>query len=344
MRFAFAVINVLSTSSGTPSGDIVSHTVVATEAVSPHVRLIRGPIGTGFVAIYVVLGRRTALVDTGFAQHPVSTIGPGLATIGLTLREVDLILTTHAHPDHVGGHASVVSASDATVGVHPADQLRMDGLWKRPVPDDDFLADFHAVGLQHRTEERIASLLADAGRPVIVELTLRDGDRIDLGAGVALDVVHTPGHTGGSLTYLIQPDMTALVGDAIQGLGGGSGLPLYEDPEAYLSSLARIGELGVPMVGLGHRFRSRHLVGASPVVEGRSLAALLEESGSFPPIADQVAREVVAARYPSDKGAICAFLQGLPAPFDGHDADLEAIGEASLHAALLHIERARTLL
>ncbi|MEJ7747940.1 MAG: hypothetical protein WKF56_01475 [Candidatus Limnocylindrales bacterium] len=81
----------------------------------------------------------------------------------------------------------------------------------------------------------------------------------------------------------------------------------------------------------------------SPLVERPFLAALLAESESFPPIADQVADRVVAARYPTGEKAICAFLRGLPRPFDGHDADLEAIGSGSLHAALLHLKRARAM-
>ncbi|MBA3795827.1 MAG: MBL fold metallo-hydrolase [Chloroflexi bacterium] len=311
--------------------------MAAAEPVSRHVSLIRGSIGEGFVAIYVIVGHRVALVDTGFADHPRSAIQPALSALGLSLQDIDLVLTTHGHADHMGGHAAVVSASAARVRIHAGDSGRLHA--RSVMSDDEFARVFRRLGLDERAAERERMLVEVTGGTVAVGRPLRDGDRIDLGAGVALEVVETPGHTAGSVTFLVHPDGTALAGDAIQGLGGGSGLPLYEDPDAYRASLVRLAGLDVAQVGMGHAFRSAHVDGSS-IVAGARLGPLLDESARFVDIAAQTAAAVVAMRRPSMTDAVEQFLRRLPPPYATPGAGLETLGGASLHAAWLHLERA----
>ncbi len=311
-----------------------------TTRVGDHVRLIRGPIGAGFVALYVVIGRRVALVDTGFPGHPSQVIAPALTAAGLSLADVDLVLSTHGHPDHIGGHGAVVKVSGAEVRIHPDDAHRLPGQAGGDLALDIFSRAFRRTGLGRRADERDALLLELAGDPFGAPRALHDADRIELGAGVDIDVVHTPGHTGGSVSFIVHPDEIALVGDAVQGLGGSAGLPLYEDADVYTSSLERLAGLRLTVIGLGHPFRSANLAARSPIGATGAIVALLDESRGFPPIADQVAAQVTAERPPSVETAVREFLRRLPAPFDGHDATLESVRPASLHAALLHLDRA----
>lgn len=310
--------------------------MAAAEAFSRNISLIRGPIGERFVAIYVVVGHRVALVDTGFADHPRSAIDPALAALGLSLGDIDLVLTTHGHADHMGGHAAVVDASAARIRIHAGDRGR---LHARSGMSDEFARVFRRLGLDGRAGEREQMLVDNTGGTVPVGQLLRDGDRIDLGSGVALEVVETPGHTAGSVTFVVHPDETALTGDAIQGLGGGSGLPLYEDPDAFRASLVRLAGLDVAHVGLGHAFRSAHIEG-SPIIDGAALGSLLDESALFPDIAAQTAAAVIATRPPSMSDAVSEFLRRLPAPYAAPNANVETVGGASLHAAWLHLDRA----
>lgn len=340
IRCGIAIWTSRGLSGASPWADIVSHAVEARILISPHVHLVRGAIGTGFVAIYIVVGRRVALVDTGFAYHPGRAIEPALASLGLSLRDIDLVLTTHGHPDHVGGHAAVAAVSAARLAVHAADRDRLAGRTAEVLATDEFLVDFRRLGLARRASEREALLIEVGGSGIRALRQLNDGERIDLGGSVTMDLVHTPGHTRGSMSFVVQPDQTVLVGDAIQGLGGGSGLPLYQDPEEYRSSLARLGQIGASIVGLGHPFRSALLDRSSPVVSGKAIGSILGESATFPIIADETARGVVASWPPSGADAVRAFLRRLPPPFEHHDPSLERVGGASLHAALLHLDRA----
>lgn len=314
--------------------------MVAAEPITPHVRLIRAPIGAAFVALYLIVGRRVSLVDTGFAYHPRQSIDPALATLGLTLRDIDLILTTHGHLDHVGGHATVVSASGAPVAIHSADRGRLTGPSAPSIGRDEFAAALRRLGLEDRATEREAFVLEATPGDIEVVRLLNDGDRIDLGSSVVVEVVGTPGHTDGSVSFIVRPDDIALVGDAIQGQGGSEGLPLYEDPDAYGASLARIVEAGVSQAGLGHAFRSAHIEKQWPIATGTALSSLVRESGSFPVIAADTASDVVAMGLPSIHDAVGEFLRRLPPPFDTRVLDPDTAGAATLHAALLHLGRA----
>lgn len=98
------------------------------------------------------------------------------------------LLTTHGHMDHVGGVTEVVKAHDHPVPVrlHDADRYMLDD----PVGTSGSFGRFlEQAGL-------------DVRPPEVVE-GIHDGERIS-GAGMTFTALHTPGHTQGSVCFLLE--------------------------------------------------------------------------------------------------------------------------------------------
>jgi glyoxylase-like metal-dependent hydrolase (beta-lactamase superfamily II) len=76
--------------------------------------------------------------------------------------------------------------------------------------------------------------------PVAVNRTLDDGDIVDLACGLKLQVLHTPGHSKGSISLFLQGYNMLFSGDAVPVTGQ---LPIYEDVLASVNSLKRLKEI-----------------------------------------------------------------------------------------------------
>src|ERR687896_2414985 len=76
------------------------------------------------VYAYYIDAPQPALVDTGVAASPEAAIEPALNAIGRSLRDVQWILATHGHWDHIGGapQARSRAADDVQVAIHGDDQ------------------------------------------------------------------------------------------------------------------------------------------------------------------------------------------------------------------------------
>lgn len=253
------------------------------EKVADRIWVVQAPLPFGTVCLYVIRGTKLAVIDTGYSFHPTESLAPALATLGLGLDEVDLILNTHGHPDHLGGNAALKDASGAHVHLHRADV----GLAAEPEAHfhspSDPLAAMRELGRDDQITDREAFLRVRIGRDVGVDRVLEEGDRVDLGAGMNVLVVHTPGHTAGSVTFLLERERLGFTGDAVQAWGSHAGaLPLYCDAPSYIQSLKRLDELQLKMLCLGHPFRwSNDLVAASPVRTGDAVSQTLADSLRF---------------------------------------------------------------
>jgi hydroxyacylglutathione hydrolase len=127
-------------------------------------------------------GGECILVD---APPDPSAILARLAHHGLTLVA---LLNTHGHVDHVGGVGTVVHAQDHDVSVHIHD------------------ADRHMLLDPVGTSGGFGQFLAQAEldlRPPELLYGLDDGQKVT-GAGLTLTAIHTPGHTKGSVCFLME--------------------------------------------------------------------------------------------------------------------------------------------
>jgi glyoxylase-like metal-dependent hydrolase (beta-lactamase superfamily II) len=223
---------------------------MATEVASGIHRL-----GNELVNFYVVEdGTRLALVDAGLPGFR-GQLEEFLAGRGRTLRDVEAVLLTHAHSDHVGV-AEAVRAEGATVYVHEAD-AEMARTAKPQSREGSMLPYF-----RHRATWRLLVGGARAGgmrTPKLAEVaTFTEGAELDVPGRPR--IVHTPGHSEGHVVFHYPGRGTLLAGDAIvtwNPLTGRSGPQIM--PSAFnvssrqaLASLDRIEPLDAGVVAVGH--------------------------------------------------------------------------------------------
>jgi glyoxylase-like metal-dependent hydrolase (beta-lactamase superfamily II) len=239
----------------------------------------------GHVEIYLVEGDGLTLIDTGCAGAPEQFIAPALQERGLDLKDVRLILNTHGHFDHAGGNARVVASSacqvwlpapDAAVAADPDRQF-----------DQYYLQDYQLTGRPHMVEAAKADW-RKLVEPSPVNRALQAGEVLNLGRGIDLRVVPTPGHTRGSVCFYWEREGLLFTGDSIP--GGGSrpgGLPLIYHPQDYERSIDLVETLDINVLCLGHHYVSLSLSRES-VKFGRRGKRFIQESR-------EIARVIAAA-------------------------------------------------
>jgi glyoxylase-like metal-dependent hydrolase (beta-lactamase superfamily II) len=248
----------------------------------------------GHTELYLLEGDVLALIDTGVDGTPTQYVAPALEAHGRTLGDVDLILNTHGHHDHAGGNAELVAASGAKVWIHEADARVAED------PDyqfDTYFANRHILADRaDRLDAARAAMKVTAGQPAKVDRKLVDGDLLDLGRGIALRVVHTPGHTRGSVCYYWESEGVVVAGDSILGQGSRpGGLPLIYFPAEYERTIDRLLGMDIAVLGLGHHYRTL-TVPRDSVHFGRNAKAFLMASRVIAEIIGDALHRAVAAR------------------------------------------------
>jgi hydroxyacylglutathione hydrolase len=173
------------------------------------------------VHAFLVAGKEACLIDAGVA----ATTGPLLAMVSETGRnpgEVSTLVLTHSHPDHLGGALAIQRVTECIVAAHPSERAWIED-----------------PALQAR-ERPVPGFSALVGGPVTVDRLLADGDRVGIGEDRYLTVVHTPGHSPGSISLFLGDEGVLFTGDAIPVKGE---LPVYDDPITSLLSIGRFEEI-----------------------------------------------------------------------------------------------------
>ncbi|RPJ19194.1 MAG: MBL fold metallo-hydrolase [Desulfobacteraceae bacterium] len=171
-----------------------------------------------FVYAYLVYGRKICLVDSGVSSS-YRVLSDYVRQTGRDPRDINRLVLTHAHPDHMGGARTVQKETGCQVTAHSLD---------KPWIED--------VDLQYR-ERPILNLYSLVEGSVKVDQTLEDGDTLELGEGLILRIIHTPGHSKGSISLVLEPTGLLFSADAIPMRGA---VPIYEDVLSSIDSIRKL--------------------------------------------------------------------------------------------------------
>ena len=179
----------------------------------------------GHVACYLLAADEPVLFDAGAPDgltdgpRESETLREGVAAAGYALSDIEHLVVTHPHLDHVGQVPTVVEAADPTVYA-PV------GVRERFAQDADALAErvranARAGGLRG---DRLTSAVEDAVESLERDRTLLAPDRVDEWVkpgpvsfgSVTAEAVHTPGHQADHLAYFVDGDDRLLLsGDTV---------------------------------------------------------------------------------------------------------------------------------
>jgi arylformamidase len=191
-------------------------------------------------SVFLLLDERVTIVDSG-PPGSAPRILHALRRLGRDADEVEQILITHYHPDHLGGLAGLLRHVPARVGVHAAEAPAVCGDEPMPAP------------LRYA---RLAARLAPAMRWVRrcpVDTVLRDGDELPVLGG--LRVVHTPGHTPGHIALYLPERGVLMAGDALQRRAAGlipAARLVTADWFESLRSIEKLATLDFDILALSH--------------------------------------------------------------------------------------------
>lgn len=197
------------------------------------------PINSVWNGIVFIDGNEKVLIDSGIdAKNIDECLVPALRQLGYELSDLNWLLNTHCHGDHVGGHKRVTELSNVKVAAYEKsvpklhDPLKYSKLIRATFPENSPAAPGVLDGVSE-------------------DWILKDGDII---AG-RLQLVATPGHDTDCVCFYDLETKSLITGDSLQGNGTASqGTALYMDITDYRESLKKLKEMDICNIVSGHPY------------------------------------------------------------------------------------------
>jgi len=171
-----------------------------------------GPILANCYVVFDENSHEAAVIDPGSFDSSVRHAVKGL--------NVKYIICTHGHYDHILGAGDMIKETGAKLLIHTL--------------DEECLSEAKANLIGEMYPGKTISLKADR--------LLEDGDKIEFG-GITLEVMHTPGHSRGSITLINRENRLLFTGDTLFSQGVGRTDFYGSEPDKMLQSIKKIMSL-----------------------------------------------------------------------------------------------------
>ncbi len=180
--------------------------------LSPEKKLSR------FVNVILIFGKKISLIDTG-VKGSETRIFDYIRQQHRHPSEIERIILSHSHPDHIGSAAVIKEQTGCRVLAHPAEKTWIENIEiqmkERPVPGFFNLVD----------------------RSVKIDSFISDGQEFIFDDGISARIIHSPGHSRGSLNVFFKEDKILFTADSIPLKND---IPNYDDYKDLLHSLDTI--------------------------------------------------------------------------------------------------------
>jgi glyoxylase-like metal-dependent hydrolase (beta-lactamase superfamily II) len=243
----------------------VSDPFAAAAAVGVHRLSIPTPFAVGRVNVYLIEDEPLTLVDAGpNSGTSLDELQRGVAALGHTIEEIELVILTHHHMDHLGLVSFVAGRSGADVAAIDVAVPIVENYSEEATLEDEFA---HALMLRHGIPDEVAQALRTVsqafrawGAQTSVDRVLHDGETLEL-RDRSFVVGLRPGHSPTDTVFhdeerriLIAADhlLEHISSNALIGRprDGSPGRP--QSLVTYLESLKKTREMDVDLVLPGH--------------------------------------------------------------------------------------------
>jgi glyoxylase-like metal-dependent hydrolase (beta-lactamase superfamily II) len=234
-------------------------------AAGIHRIAIPTPFAVGRVNVYLIEDDPLTLVDAGpNSGTSLDELQRGIEALGHSLEDIELVILTHQHIDHLGLVSLVAARSGAEVAALDVAVRFVENFSDEAQADDDFATE---MMLRHGIPEDVVTALGSVSRAfrawgsrAKVARVLRDGEELRF-RDRALLVHHRPGHSPTDTIFHDRERKILIAADHL--LGHISSNPLLtrppdgstDRPQAlvqYLASLEKTREMDVELVLPGH--------------------------------------------------------------------------------------------
>jgi glyoxylase-like metal-dependent hydrolase (beta-lactamase superfamily II) len=190
----------------------------------------------GVSNFYLVQDSESFVVDTGLPGK-AGQLENCLKSLGKNPEDIGVIVLTHHHFDHTGSLNKIEQLTKARIAAHKDDWPYVSG---EKSDDGPFFM---------KPITKLMNIIYNI-KPVKTDMILKEGDKI-----ADYTVIHTPGHTPGSICLYNPLNKVLFVGDNLSFSNGVLNSPsgrLLPDPAKYKKSMEKLGELDVETILTGH--------------------------------------------------------------------------------------------
>jgi len=209
------------------------------------------PISLGMCHCYVIQDKGTILIDCGSTKQ-IDHFKKAIKTLSIDPQDIQLIIITHGHYDHISLAKEIKDLTGAEIAMHNQDRDWLEKSQSQSPPP----------GVTHWGRILHKTLFALTSKSSISTISTTNVDVIVGDEGLNLNkygisgrIIHTPGHTPGSVSVLLETGK-AFVGDLMMNglpMRFGPGLPIFaEDLQKVKESCKLLLDQGVDMIYPAH--------------------------------------------------------------------------------------------